>query len=64
VRAAIELVPHSFGCIVQRGEVALLYDRGCVPHYTIEMIELDEPPWDRMLATPMVTSSARDAGRG
>jgi hypothetical protein len=33
--------------IVKRCEVAFLYDRGCVPSYTVAMIEFDEPPWDR-----------------
>jgi len=31
---------------------AFLYDRGCVPPYTIAMIEFDEPPWDRFLDKP------------
>ena len=26
-----------------------LYDRGCVPSYTVAMIEFDGPPWDRFL---------------
>src|SRR3981081_3141065 len=32
--------------------VAFLYDRGCVPSYTVAMIEFDEPPWDRFIDKP------------
>jgi len=42
----------TFASIVKRCEVAFLYDRGCVPSYTIDMIEFDEPPWDRFLDKP------------
>ena len=35
----------TFRAIVQRGEVAYLYGLS----YTIEAVELDEPPWDRFL---------------
>jgi hypothetical protein len=34
----------TFASIVKRCEVAFLYDRGCVPSYTVAMIEFDEPP--------------------
>ena len=37
---------------MKRCEVAFLYDLGCVPSYTIDMIEFDEPPWDRFLDKP------------
>jgi hypothetical protein len=39
--------------IVQRGEVAHLYDQGCPLPYTISAIEFDEPPWDRFLDRPV-----------
>jgi hypothetical protein len=34
----------TFRTIVQRGEVAHLYDQGCPLPYTIAAIEFDEPP--------------------
>ena len=39
--------------VVQRSEVAHLYDQGCPLPYTIAAIELDEPPWDRFLDWPV-----------
>ena len=39
--------------IVRRGDVAYLYDQGCVPCYTIDAVEFDEPPWDRYLDRPV-----------
>jgi hypothetical protein len=50
--APIDAKPGTFASIVERCEVAFLYDRGCVPSYTIDMIEFDEPPWDRFLNKP------------
>jgi hypothetical protein len=47
--APIDAKPGTFASIVKRCEVAFLYDRCCVPSYTIDMIEFDEPPWDRFL---------------
>ena len=43
---------RTFASIVKRSEVAFLYDRGCVPPYTVAMIEFDEPPWNRFLDKP------------
>ena len=37
--APIDAKPGSFASIVTRCEVAFLYDRDCVPTYTIDMIE-------------------------
>jgi len=42
--APIDAKLGTFASIVKRCEVAFLYDRGCVPSYTIDMIEFDEPP--------------------
>ena len=50
--APIDARPGTFASIVKRCEVAFLYDRGCVPSYTVAMIEFDEPPWDRFLDVP------------
>jgi hypothetical protein len=50
--APIDAKPGTFASIVKRCEVAFLYDRGCVPSYTVAMIEFDEPPWDRFLDKP------------
>lgn len=50
--APIDARPGTFAAIVKRCEVAFLYDRGCVPPYTVAMIEFDEPPWDRFLDKP------------
>ena len=50
--APIDAKPGTFASIVKRCEVAFLYDRGCVPSYTVAMIEFDEPPWDRFLYKP------------
>ena len=50
--APIAAKPGTFATIVKRCEVAFLYDRGCVPSYTVDMIEFDEPPWDRFLDKP------------
>ena len=50
--APIDAKPGTFASIVKRCEVAFLYDRDCVPSYTIDMIEFDEPPWDRFLDKP------------
>jgi hypothetical protein len=61
--APIDAKPGTFGSIVKRCEVAFLYDRGCVPSYTIDMIEFDEPPWDRFLDKPWAGSFAQDAAR-
>jgi hypothetical protein len=57
IRARQEAAPidaklGTFASIVKRCEVAFLYDRGCVPPYTVDMIEFDEPPWDRFLDKP------------
>jgi hypothetical protein len=52
VAAPIDAKPGTFALIVKRCEVAFLYDRGCVPTYTVAMIEFDEPPWDRFLDKP------------
>jgi hypothetical protein len=57
IRARQEATPinaksGTFASIVKRSEVAFLYDRGCVPPYTVAMIEFDEPPWDRFLDKP------------
>jgi hypothetical protein len=46
VAAPIDAKPGTFASIVKRCEVAFLYDRGCVPPYTVAMIEFDEPPYD------------------
>lgn len=46
-------VRSTFRTIVQRGEVAHLYDQGCPLPYTIAAVELDEPPWDRFLDRPV-----------
>ena len=43
----------TFRSIVQRSEIAHLYDQGCPLPYTIAAIELDEPPWDRFLDRPV-----------
>lgn len=51
--APIDAKSGTYGHIVRRGEVAHLYDRGCVPPYTISAIEFDEPPWDHFLAKPV-----------
>jgi hypothetical protein len=50
--ARIDARPGTFASIVKRCEVAFLYDRGCVPSYTVDMIEFDEPPLDRFLDKP------------
>ena len=50
--APTDAKPGTFASIVKRCEVAFLYDRGCVPSYTVAMIEFDEPPWDRFLDKP------------
>ena len=50
--APIEAKPGTFASIVKRYEVAFLYDRGCLPSYTVAMIEFNEPPWDRFLNKP------------
>src|SRR6266567_1529710 len=50
--APIDAKSGTFASIVKRCEVAFLYDRGCVPSYTVAMIEFDEPPWDRFLDKP------------
>jgi hypothetical protein len=50
--APIDAKPGTFASIVKRCEVAFLYDRGCVPSYTVDMIEFDEPPWNRFLDKP------------
>jgi hypothetical protein len=50
--AAIDARVGTFASIVTRCEVAFLHDRGCVPSYTVAMIEFDEPPWDRFLDKP------------
>jgi hypothetical protein len=50
--APIDAKPGTFASIVKRCEVAFLYDRACVPSYTVAMIEFDEPPWDRFLDKP------------
>jgi len=52
VAAPIDAKPGTFASIVKRCELAFLYDRGCVPSYTIGMIEFDEPPWNRFLDKP------------
>jgi hypothetical protein len=39
VAAPIDAKPGTFASIVKLCEVAFLYDRGCVPSYTIDMIE-------------------------
>jgi hypothetical protein len=44
--APINVKSGTFASIVKRGEVAFLYGRGCVPPYTVAMIEFDEPPYD------------------
>ena len=44
---------RTFRDIVQRGEVAQLYDQGCALPYTVSDVELDEPPWDRFLDRPV-----------
>jgi hypothetical protein len=51
-KAPIDAKPGAFGQFVARGEVAFLYDIGCVPNYTISMVEFDEPPWDQFLDKP------------
>ena len=43
----------TFRTIVQRSEVAHLYDQGCPLPCTIAAIEFDEPPWDRFLDRPV-----------
>ena len=48
----IDAKSGTFASIVKPCEVAFLYDRGCVPSYTVAMIEFDEPPWDRFLDKP------------
>jgi hypothetical protein len=48
-RAPITVKVGTFARIVQRGEVAFLYDQGCIPTYDIPMVEFDESPWDRYL---------------
>ena len=50
--APIDAKSGTFALIVKRCEVAFLYDRGCVPSYTVAMIEFDEPPWNRFLDKP------------
>jgi hypothetical protein len=50
--APIDAKLGTFASIVKRCEVAFLYDRDCVPSYTVDMIEFDEPPWDRFLDKP------------
>ena len=42
--APTDAKPGTFASIVKRYEVAFLYDRGCLPSYTVDMIEFDEPP--------------------
>jgi hypothetical protein len=49
-------VRSTFRTIVQRGEVAHLYDQGCPLSHTISAIEFDEPPWDRLLDRPVHVS--------
>jgi hypothetical protein len=39
--APIDAKPGTFASIVKRCEVAFLYDWGCVPSYTVAMIEFD-----------------------
>ena len=41
--------PGPFRDAVRRGEVAYIYNQGCLPAYTISAVQLDEPPWDRYL---------------
>jgi hypothetical protein len=48
----IDAKPCTFGQLVAHCEVAHLYDQGCVPSYTIGMVEFDEPPWNRFLDKP------------
>ena len=45
--------PGTFGAIARRGEVAFLHDQGCVPSDSVEMIQLDEPPWGQFLRLPV-----------
>jgi hypothetical protein len=42
--APIDAKPGTFASIVKPCEVEFLYDRGCMPSYTVAMIEFDEPP--------------------
>jgi len=50
--APIDAKPGTFASIVKRCDVAFLDDRGCVPSYTVDMIEFDEPPRNRFLDRP------------
>jgi hypothetical protein len=61
--APIDAKPGTFASIVKRCEVAFLYDRGCVPSYTVDMIEFDEPPWNRFLDSHGAGSFAQAAAR-
>jgi len=63
VAAPIDARSGTFASIVKRCEVAFLYDRGCVPSYTVDMIEFDEPPWIASSTSRGAVSFAQDAVR-